>query len=141
MSLTARQARFVELYLETGNGTDAATKAGYEVGSAHVTASRLLRNAKVSEAIEAGRRVLSDVFKIRREEVVAALLLAIERAKMQGNPAAEITGWREVAKLLGHYAPEVHKVELTDDLARLKKQYEAMSDAELARIAGFEVVS
>lgn len=134
MSLTARQARFVELYLETGNGTDAATKAGYEVGSAHVTASRLLRNAKVSEAIEAGRRVLSDVFKIRREEVVAALLLAIERAKMQGNPAVEITGWREVAKLLGLHAPEVLKVHLDDDQQRLRKKFEAMSDAELLEI-------
>lgn len=134
MSLTARQARFVELYLETGNGTDAATKAGYEVGSAHVTASRLLRNAKVSEAIEAGRRVLSDVFKIRREDVVAGLLMAIERAKVQGNSAAEITGWREVAKMFGFYAPEVLKVHLGDDQQRLQKKFEALSDAELLAV-------
>jgi len=131
VSLTARQARFVELYLETGNGTDAATKAGYEVGSAHVTASRMLRNANVSEAIAARRNELSDIFRIRRQDVVAALLLAIERAKVQGNPAAEITGWREVAKMLGFYAPEVLKVHLGDDQQRLQKKFEAMSDAEL----------
>lgn len=44
---------FVEYYFsERFNGTKAATKAGYSARSAHVTASRLLKNPKVLAAIE-----------------------------------------------------------------------------------------
>lgn len=53
MALNARQQAFVESY--TGNATDAARKAGY-TGTDEalaVTGSRLLRNPKVREALEA----------------------------------------------------------------------------------------
>lgn len=47
-----REQAFVEFYFtERFNGTKAAIKAGYSPRSAHVTASRLLRKAKVIEAI------------------------------------------------------------------------------------------
>lgn len=52
--LTGKQRRFVNFYLELWNGTEAASKAGYE-GDRNVlaaTASRLLRNVKVRAEIE-----------------------------------------------------------------------------------------
>lgn len=133
--LTARQARFVEEFLEIGNGTQAAIRAGYEASSAHVTASRQLRNAKVCEAIAARRIALSQVFEIRREDVLAGFLVAIQRASDQDNPAAMISGWREVAKLLGFNEPERISVQLSDDHQGLRKKYEQMSDQELLEIA------
>src|SRR4051794_28830268 len=51
VKLTARQTRFVQEYLVDLNGTQAAIRAGYSRGSAAVEASRLLRNAKVFDAI------------------------------------------------------------------------------------------
>lgn len=52
--LTGKQRRFINFYLELWNGTEAASKAGYEGDrdTLAVTASRLLRNAKVRGAIE-----------------------------------------------------------------------------------------
>ena len=50
-NLTPNQERFVQEYLLDLNGTQAAIRAGYAEGSASVTASRLLANAKVAEAI------------------------------------------------------------------------------------------
>ena len=47
--------RFVKEYLLTPNGAQAAVKAGYAPGSAKVTASRLLADANVQEAIQAGQ--------------------------------------------------------------------------------------
>ncbi len=49
MKLTLRQSRFVDEYFQTGNGTQAAIKAGYanDPNSAAVQSYRLLRNAKV----------------------------------------------------------------------------------------------
>ncbi len=53
ISLSAKQKAFVTAYLINGfNATKAAIAAGYANGSAHVTGSRLLRNAKVAAAIK-----------------------------------------------------------------------------------------
>ena len=52
--LTGKQRRFINFYLELWNGTEAASRAGYE-GDRNVlaaTASRLLRNVKIRDAIE-----------------------------------------------------------------------------------------
>jgi phage terminase small subunit len=46
-----REERFVALYVENPNGTQSAIAAGYAPRSAHVTASRLLKRAKVRDAI------------------------------------------------------------------------------------------
>ena len=50
--MTKRHRLFVREYLKDLNGTRAAIAAGYSERSAHVLATRLLKNAKVSEAIE-----------------------------------------------------------------------------------------
>ena len=49
--LTPRQQRFVEEYLVDLNGTQAAIRAGYSAKCADVQGSRLLANAKISEAV------------------------------------------------------------------------------------------
>jgi phage terminase small subunit len=54
-SLTAKQERFVAEYLKDLNGKQAAIRAGYKASRAEVTASELLRDRKVSEAVAAGK--------------------------------------------------------------------------------------
>lgn len=49
--LTEKQKLFCLYYIKSFNGTMAAIKAGYESGSAHVEANRLLKNAKVAAEI------------------------------------------------------------------------------------------
>lgn len=56
MELNHNQQKFVAEFLIDGNGKQAAIRAGYAPKSAEVTASKLLRLAKVSEAIEAGQK-------------------------------------------------------------------------------------
>lgn len=51
--LTPRQEKFVSEYLKTGNATKSAIAAGYNEKTAAPAASRMLRNVKVSRAIEA----------------------------------------------------------------------------------------
>ena len=90
-----------------------------------------MTNDDVLRVLNERRLRLAGDFRINREDVLGGFLAAIQRASEQDNPAAEITGWREVAKMLGFYAPEVLKVHLGDDQQRLQKKFEAMSDAEL----------
>lgn len=70
MTLTPKQQRFVEEYLVDLNGTQACIRAGYSAKGASVQACRLLANAKVQDAIQAGRDALS-----RRTEITADRVL------------------------------------------------------------------
>lgn len=53
--LTPKETTFVSEYLVDFNGTRAAIAAGYAKGSAHVTASQLIRKPKIAAAIQAKR--------------------------------------------------------------------------------------
>jgi phage terminase small subunit len=49
--LTLKQAKFTKEYLKSGNGTQAAIKAGYSKNSAHDIASENLRKPEIKEAV------------------------------------------------------------------------------------------
>ena len=68
---------------------------------------------------------------LKREDVLAALLEAVESARLQQNPIAMISGLRELGLMLGFYAPEVKRVELTSDQQITQNHMAALTDAEL----------
>ncbi len=135
LTLTAKQHRFVAEYLVDGNGTAAAVRAGYGRAGARVAAHRALRNDNV--AAEIGARQAVDVARLglAREDALQGFLDAIDAAKVQANPTAQIAGWREIGKMLGFYAPERQRVELSTDGAAEWRRLEAMSDAQLLALA------
>jgi hypothetical protein len=53
---------------------------------------------------------------------------------MMADPMGMIAGAREAGKMLGLYAPEEKKVDLTINQQRLRSQFEEMSDEELMRV-------
>lgn len=73
VSLNARQLAFVEAYLVTRNGKQAAIKAGYSPNTAESQASRLLRNAKVAEAIAEGREKIAKRAEVEALDVIREL--------------------------------------------------------------------
>jgi len=70
---THQQEKFVEEYLVDLNGKQAAIRAGYSPKSAKVTASRLLTNANVIEAIQKERDRDSRKTGITRQKVLKEL--------------------------------------------------------------------
>lgn len=77
MSLTDRQRRFVEEYLVDMNATAAYKRAGYAArgNAAEVNAARLLRNAQVQAAIQAGQSARSERVGITQDRVLDELSL------------------------------------------------------------------
>lgn len=67
--LSARHARFVALYLEDYNATQAYLRAGYSPRSAPANASRLLRRPEIAAAIAEGRQRLAASLAISAERV------------------------------------------------------------------------
>lgn len=73
-SAAQRRALFVDAYIGNGeNGTRAAIQAGYPQRSAHVAASRLLKDAKVFARIEKRRAELRARFNLTTDRVVQEL--------------------------------------------------------------------
>ena len=73
MTLTARQQRFVDEYLIDLNATKAAIRAGYSENGAEVTGSKLLRVAKVSEAIAKAQESRAERVHITQDRVLQEL--------------------------------------------------------------------
>jgi len=103
-NLSPKQSRFVDEYARDRNGAGAAVRAGYAQGSAHVTASRLLRNANVGAALRQLEIEYAVALEIDRAKVVAGLKDGIALATEQRNPDAAIAGWREIGKICGYYS-------------------------------------
>jgi phage terminase small subunit len=67
-----KHRKFVKYYKETGNGTNSAKLAGYSPTSAHVTASRLLKDSKVlavlHDSVEEAELVIKELMQSENEE-------------------------------------------------------------------------
>jgi len=128
--LSAKEARFVAEYLVDGNGTRSAVAAGYGRAGARVAACRQLAKDNVQEALQARQRADATRLSTQREDVLHGLLEAVDKARARPDPAAMISGWRKIGRMLGFYTPEVKRVQVSADReadAELRR-YEAMSD-------------
>lgn len=72
-ALNVRQQRFAESYVQTGNATKSAIKAGYSEKTAATNSTKLLNNTKVSDYIEALREEMMDEAILSGKEVLLRL--------------------------------------------------------------------
>jgi phage terminase small subunit len=72
--VTERQRRFAKEFPVDLNATQAAIRAGCSERSAHVTASRWLKNAKVAELIDAELKARAARVEVKQDEVLRELL-------------------------------------------------------------------
>ena len=80
MALTEKQKRFAEYYLETGNGAEAARRAGYKEKNADNMASENLRKPAIIKYIQERRRQMDE----KRIATVDEVLLFFSRV-MRGE--------------------------------------------------------
>lgn len=75
--------------------------------------------------------------EVDRQRVLEGLLEAVEMARIQQDPGAMISGWREVGRMCGFYAPErAVKIDLNITAKRVIEQMEMLTDAELIEEVG-----
>ena len=134
-AVTEAQGKFIEGKLAGLSDHAAAVQAGQPHAGA------LAKSATVKEQLTAARRWLTDTTQITRLDVIEGVIDGIECARMQGDSGNVIKGWTEVGKILGHYAPEVKKIELSTNQGRLRAKFEALSDEDLLAIAEGRVLN
>lgn len=133
-TLTAKQARFVHEYLIDGNGAAAAVRAGYSEKTAKAIACELLTKPDLRALIREKQAELSASLEITREGVIRGFLEAFEMARTDRNPAVMVSAASSIAKLLGLYAAETKRIELSAEGQGAIRRVEAMTDAELAQM-------
>jgi len=124
-ALSPQQSTFVAGVLTGKSRHESAKDAGYP-NSSCPDKSELVR-IEIANA----REKLTDLTQIKRIDVIDGIMDGIACARMQGDAGNMIKGWTEVAKILGHYAPEVKNINISMNQQRMRSKFEAMSDEEL----------
>ena len=133
--LTERQDAFVDGILKGKDRNVAARDAGYvDKNDGRALPSVAEKQVNIQRALAEARAELSSAAQISRADVIDGIMEGINMARLAADPATMIKGWTEVGKILGHYAPEVKKIEVTDNQKRLQSKFTAMTDEELLKV-------
>lgn len=119
--LNARQKKFAEYYVQSGNTVQSAIKAGYSENYANANACRLLENVRVAEYI----RQLAE--KAKDERILTAKdrqVMLSDIARDDGNePSDRIKAVDTLNKMTGEYTVRVDaKVEQSEKLCDVFRQ-------------------
>nr|DAO66965.1 MAG TPA: Terminase small subunit [Caudoviricetes sp.] len=120
-TLNARQKKFAEYYVQSGNAAESAVKAGYSAKYANTNASKLLQNTTIANYI----RELSE--KLKDERIMTAkdrqVLLSDIARDDENEPNDRIKAVDTLNKMTGEYTVKVDaKVEQSEKLADVFKQ-------------------
>ncbi len=108
MSLTPKQARFVEEYLVDLNATQAAIRAGYSARNADKIGPELLGKTRVAEAIQKAKEARSERTEITQDEVIQGLK---KEATLEGegsSHSARVSAWAHLGKHLGIFTDNLN---------------------------------
>lgn len=109
----------------------AAQLAGVSVGYGQ----RLERSPKGILLLDKFQKAASEELEHTRKTVLSGLQEAYEMARKMADPMAMVAALREVAKVIGAYAPEKKQVDVLVHGAVTINQVRQMSDNELMRLA------
>jgi len=77
---------------------------------------------------------------VTKEQVVGMFMEAANFARILGDSMGLISAARELGKMLGHYAPEVKKIEKSIDKNELRKALKDMNDEDLYKLANARTI-
>ena len=130
-TLTSKQLRWIDEYLIDFNGAASAVRAGYSPKTSRAIACELLTKPHIQAVLQARQGALAEELRITRQGVVQGLLEAVDMGRVQQNPGAMVGALREVAKMLGFYAPAVKRVELCSPRSGPYQHLARWTDAQL----------
>jgi phage terminase small subunit len=138
--LTAQEESLIQHLLQGVPKSAAGRMAGYKFRDMKRGIDRVLKKPLVVSRIRQLQTEIRNKHEITRDDVLDGFKDAINDAKLAGDPGNQINGWREIAKVLGYYAPEVRKIEVSDKQAKALEQLSQMSEEDLMQIAGKDVI-
>lgn len=135
--LTEKARLFVKEWASGETILSAAHRAGYSDGGS--MAYKLAKDPAVLKLYNEEKRLYQEASQITRKNVIDGMLEGIEMAKLLGEPATIIGGWREVGKMLGYYAEQKKTVNINVKGDVTMQHLNQMSDADLLKLVKGEV--
>lgn len=129
--LTDMQKLFVKNWANGDSIINACIRAGYADGQ---LGYRMARQPNILALKAQYEAKYQEAGQMTRQKVMDGMLESIEMAKMMSEPASMISGWREIGKICGYYAPVEHKVKVDVSGNVLIGKMNSMSDAELLAV-------
>lgn len=130
--LTDMQRAFVKLWASGETILSASVKAGYADGGTFCY--RMARMPNVMALYNAEKLAFEQANDMNRKKVMDGLMDGIEMAKMLGEPASVIAGWREIGKMCGYYEPIKVRHEVSIEGKIVHERLNSMSDDELLEL-------
>lgn len=130
--LTEQQRIFVDAVIKGKSPVVAARMAGYSRPESQ--GYEVVKSPKVAEAIKYLHKKHEAVSDMTRKKVMDGMLEAIDMARMMADPGVMVTGWREIGRMCGYYAPEVKKIDINISAKRVIDKLETLSDEDLLQL-------
>ncbi len=108
MSLTPKQACFVEEYLIDLNATQGAIRAGYSAKTANEQGAQLLAKLSIRGAVAEAQAIRSKRTEITQDEVIQGLK---KEATLEGegsSHSARVSAWAHLGKHLGIFTDNLN---------------------------------
>jgi len=129
--LTDKQKLFVKFWAEGESLSTAGVRAGYESSAVPY---RLAKYPNVLQLYHQIKAKYEEAGQMTRQKVMDGLLEGVEMAKLMAEPMTMISGWREIGKMCGYYAPVEHKIKVDVSGNVVIDRLNGMSDAELLKV-------
>lgn len=136
--LSSRERKFCESLALGMTKRQAAKLAKYRQPTQ--AANRMLKRPRVRAYLQELYDDAKEKTLITRDNVVEGMQAAVEDAKLQGDPMAQIAGWREIGKILGLYAAERKELNVTGHLNHATQQIANMNEQQLLEMAGDDAI-
>lgn len=128
--LTVKQLKFADYYVETGNATQAAIKAGYSKKYANTNASKLLQNTTIKLYIEKRMEELKTERVADQQEILEFLTSVIRGEVAEPVPILDGNGHQKVVSL--QPSVQTRRAAAVD----LGKRYAMWTDKQQIDVAG-----
>jgi phage terminase small subunit len=138
--LTQQEEAFLLNLMQGMPKSTAVKQAGYTFKDASSAADKILKRPQVKNRLAQLQTEARQRAKFTQDDVLTGLEEAINDAKLAGDPNAQISGWREIAKMLGYYAPEQKKLEISHTHEKARQQLASLPEDELMKLAGGDVI-
>ena len=129
--ITEKRRIMADAILTGATLSEAARMADMHPSSAGVA----LRDDDVKAYLAKAREEVEELSTLKRIDVLNLFVEAIDMARTLADPANMINGADKIAKMMGYYAPETRRIEISDDAKVLSNQLRNMSDADLIELA------
>lgn len=130
--LNTRQVLFVDFYIQSGNATESAKKAGYSAKSAYQLGCELLKNAKIQAAIDARLKQLESE-RIAKDKEVLEYITAVMRGETEEEVVMNIgtgKGFTRVEKVKAQVSAK-ERLKAAEMLAKVKGMFISRQEVEL----------